>query len=89
MLPRRQCKASGEKLVLFSMSLPFLNSVEQLLKADFGLKLCEGYFRIDGAVDAKPRINAINGFNSGVGFKVGAALSGSGRAQGTNTSQVL
>lgn len=56
--------------MVFSMSLAFLNSVEKCLQTDFSLTHSQGYYRIDGSVPPSARSSAINGFNSGVGFKV-------------------
>lgn len=65
-----KCKASGEKLVLFSMSLKFLDAMEVLLKTKFGLTLAQGFSRIDGKANTKARFKTINDFNNSEGFKV-------------------
>ena len=55
--------SKGEKILVFSMSLPVLDIVQKTLEKRLGFKYEHDFFRLDGGTKAETRHQKINRFN--------------------------
>lgn len=60
----KECKDLGDRVVLFSQSLPTLNIIEHFLHAELKWKQNWNYFRLDGSTQIKLREKMILEFHS-------------------------